>query len=105
MKKLIIILPLVFFIGFDASAQWNVRHIASQPGGKAMDIEMADGRNDGVQRIYVSSSAGNIYEWSYNGGNWSSTLVTNGKDKKSTFALLEAMNFPFIKNTNKKVTN
>jgi len=32
------------------------------------------------------------------------TLVTNGKDKKSTFALLEAMNFPFRnKKTNKEI--
>ena len=29
------------------------------------------------------------------------TLVTNGKDKQTTFALLEAMNFPFIKKTKK----
>ena len=33
------------------------------------------------------------------------TLVTNGKDKKSTFALLEAMNFPFIKKIEKKNIN
>ena len=33
------------------------------------------------------------------------TLVINSKNKKTSQALLEAMNFPFIKNTNKKVTN
>tara|TARA_B100001013_G_scaffold336765_1_gene256307 strand:+ start:499 stop:777 length:279 start_codon:yes stop_codon:yes gene_type:complete len=33
------------------------------------------------------------------------TLVINSKSKKTSLALLEAMNFPFIKNTNKKVTN
>jgi len=33
------------------------------------------------------------------------TLVTNGKDKKSTFALLEAMNFPFNKKKIKKEIN
>ena len=33
------------------------------------------------------------------------TLVTNGKDKKSTFALLEAMNFPFIKKIEKMNIN
>ena len=33
------------------------------------------------------------------------TLVTTGKDKKTGLALLEAMNFPFIKKTNKKGTN
>ena len=33
------------------------------------------------------------------------TLVTNGKDKKSTFALLEAINFPFNKKTEKKKVN
>ena len=33
------------------------------------------------------------------------TLVTNSKDKKSTFALLEAMNFPFIKQRIKKEIN
>ena len=30
------------------------------------------------------------------------TLVTNSRDKKSAFALLEAMNFPFIKQRSKK---
>ena len=33
------------------------------------------------------------------------TLVTNGKDKKSTFALLEAINFPFNKKKEKKEVN
>ena len=33
------------------------------------------------------------------------TLVTTGNDKKTTFALLEAMNFPFIKKNNKKEIN
>ncbi len=31
------------------------------------------------------------------------TLVITGKDKKITFALLEAMNFPFIKKNNNKI--
>ena len=33
------------------------------------------------------------------------TLVTNGKDKKSTFALLEAINFPFNKKKEKRKVN
>ena len=33
------------------------------------------------------------------------TLVTTGKDKKTIFALLEAMNFPFIKKIEKKGIN
>jgi len=33
------------------------------------------------------------------------TLVTTGKDKKTAFALLEAMNFPFRKKINKKEIN
>ena len=33
------------------------------------------------------------------------TLVINSKNKKTSLALLEAMNFPFIKNINKKVAN
>ena len=33
------------------------------------------------------------------------TLVITGKDKRVTFALLEAMNFPFIKKINKKEIN
>ena len=33
------------------------------------------------------------------------TLVTTGKDKKISFALFEAMNFPFIKKENKKEKN
>jgi large subunit ribosomal protein L5 len=33
------------------------------------------------------------------------TLVTTGKDRKTTFALLEAMNFPFSKKIKKKGIN
>jgi len=33
------------------------------------------------------------------------TLVTTGNDKKTTFSLLEAMNFPFIKKINKREVN
>jgi large subunit ribosomal protein L5 len=33
------------------------------------------------------------------------TIVTTGNDKKATLALLEAMNFPFIKKDKKKVNN
>ena len=33
------------------------------------------------------------------------TLVTSGKDKKTTLALLEAMNFPFSKKEEKKGIN
>ena len=33
------------------------------------------------------------------------TVVTTGKNKKTTFALLKAMNFPFIKKITKKETN
>ena len=33
------------------------------------------------------------------------TLVTNNKNKKATFALLEALNFPFIKKDNNKGMN
>ena len=33
------------------------------------------------------------------------TLVTTGNDKKTTYALLEAMNFPFTKKNNKKEIN
>ena len=33
------------------------------------------------------------------------TLVTNGKDKETTLALLEAINFPFIKKREKKEIN
>ena len=33
------------------------------------------------------------------------TLVTTGNDKKESYALLEAMNFPFIKKSNKQEVN
>ena len=33
------------------------------------------------------------------------TLVTTGKDKKNAYALLEAMNFPFIKKITKEHIN
>ena len=78
MRKLFI-LCFVFITHVSLSqSQWNIDQVGTQTGLGLMDIEMAEGRNDGLQRIYVSSNAGNIYEWSYN-GIWSSTLVSDGK--------------------------
>jgi len=77
MKKIFILFFIFITYVSLSQAQWNLDQVGIQPGIDLMDIEIADGRNDGLQRIYVSSNSGNIYEWSYN-GIWNNTLVSDG---------------------------
>ncbi len=67
----------VFFACNSLFAQWNTTVIGTMPGTNALGIAMADGRNDGVNRVYATTDT-EIYEWSYNGTSWTSTLVTTG---------------------------
>ncbi len=35
------------------------------------EVKVADGRNDGIQRVYCCCYNGHVVEWSYNGNDWS----------------------------------
>ncbi len=72
------LLLLFTLIGSPAKAQtWNTNVIGTMPGVNALSITLADGRNDGVNRIYATTGTG-IYEWTYNGATWTSSTVVNG---------------------------
>ncbi|MDI6840690.1 MAG: T9SS type A sorting domain-containing protein [bacterium] len=59
-----------------ASAGWNRVKIGTCPTAGLEEIEVADGRNDGINRVYVVTRDGGIYEWTYAGGSWSCETVS-----------------------------
>ncbi len=82
-----IIVLYFIFINFTVfSQEWIVRTIGTCPKDKAYSICVANGRNDGINRVYVStrgeSTDGSIYEYTYNGQQWvlSSTITVSLKN-------------------------
>lgn len=59
------------------NAQWNINTIGTMPNNNALSIVVAEGRNDGVKRVYATTDT-EIWEWTYNGNLWTSVLVANG---------------------------
>lgn len=56
-------------------SQWNKALVGTAPNVLNL-IRVGDGRNDGVQRVYVICEDARVYEWTYiGGGNWSRTTV------------------------------
>ena len=73
---LFITLNLLFTVAF---AQWNVTTIGTLPA-KAFDVEVADGRNDGTQQVFVSTRNDGVYEFIYdsNSDQWIRATLYNG---------------------------
>lgn len=70
---------------FAQKSNWVTREFGPCPTLKTYDIEVADGRNDGTNRIYVSTmgpksgtSTTGVYEWIYSNGSWNYTTVKSG---------------------------
>ncbi len=72
MKNLTILL-LLFGATQLLSQDWNVLEIGQCPTPGSYDLVLADGQNDGSQRIYVTTIDGGVYEWSYQNDNWTMT--------------------------------
>ena len=83
---LILILALVATTSY---SQWITNNIGTIPAGNAYDVDIADGRNDGVQRVYVSSRSDGLYEFSYddNSNLWNRTTVYNGVSQANIIQL------------------
>lgn len=78
MKWLVFIACILGGTGAQLNAQtWNATVIGQMPEVDALSITLAQGRNDGVNRIYANTDVG-VYEWSYNGSSWTSTTVVSG---------------------------
>lgn len=59
-----------------AEAGWRVVKIGRCPTGLLEEVRVANGRNDGVKRVYVASAFdGGVYEWTYSGGGWNCVTV------------------------------
>src|SRR3989339_373090 len=80
MKIISLFFILINFTGF--SQEWNVRTIGTCPKDKAYSICVANGRNDGLNRIYVSTRGesldGSIYEYTFNGQQWALSSTVTG---------------------------
>jgi len=52
--------------------EWKVSEFGPAPDLEAFDLIVGDVRNDDVQRVYVSTKGGDLYEWTYNDatGKW-----------------------------------
>ena len=74
---LFITLNLLFTVAF---GQWNVETIGNLPAGNAFDVEVADGRNDGTQQVFVSTRNDGVYEFTYdnNSEQWIRKTLYNG---------------------------
>ncbi|MCB0401758.1 MAG: T9SS type A sorting domain-containing protein [Flavobacteriales bacterium] len=77
MKKLVTILFGIILCIPATKAQWRVNTIGTMPNNQALSIVVAEGRNDGVKRVYATTDT-EIWEWTFNGTTWSSSLVVNG---------------------------
>jgi hypothetical protein len=83
------ILCLFICIFSNAWSDWRVVRIGTCPDGSSEEIEVGDGRNDGINRIYVASPGGHVYEWTYSGNSWNcetilsqaTTIVTVGEGR------------------------
>lgn len=80
MKKTVLLFVsiLPFFL---VAQEWLVRTIGTCPKDKAYSVSIGDARNDGVNRVYVTTRGeqtdGSIYEFSYFGNSWSQTSVVS----------------------------
>lgn len=68
----VLVYPVLLFAG------WKIEEVGASPTDSTYDIIVADGRNDGISRLYVTTSHGGIYEWTYDNG-WSVQTITEEK--------------------------
>ena len=72
MKKLLLpLFCILSLIGF--SQNWTAVEIGQCPTDKSYDVVIADVRNDGQNRLYVSTTGGGIYEWTFTNNQWTLT--------------------------------
>jgi len=58
---------------------WTTTLSASVPAGEwLIHANVADGRGDGVNRVYASGSAGNLFEFTWNGASWDALTLSGG---------------------------
>jgi hypothetical protein len=74
MARNIIVFITIMYSSY-AVAGWRVERIGRCPIAHLEQVKIADGRNDGINRVYVASARGGIYEWTYSSGSWNYTTV------------------------------
>ena len=70
MKKIVFLFSLLFSTTI-FSQEWKTIEIGQCPTPNSYDLVLADGKNDGKQRIYVTTKDGGVYEWSFENNAWS----------------------------------
>ncbi len=69
MKKISLLITLLYSAAI-FSQEWKAIEIGQCPTVGSYDLVLADGKNDGLQRIYVTTKNGGVYEWSFENGSW-----------------------------------
>ncbi len=85
MKRLQIVVILQFVLCYTVSSQEFWENDIVDYHNWVNSLVIADGQNDGVQRIYGATDAGSIYEWTYN-------AESSGWTKKHCKSIYENLN-------------
>ncbi|MBN2681422.1 MAG: T9SS type A sorting domain-containing protein [Bacteroidales bacterium] len=78
MKKYFLFSAITLISLLSFSQDWNVSEIGVCPTVYSYDCILADGRNDGINRLYVTTRGGGIYEWTFESGVWSYITIDSG---------------------------
>jgi hypothetical protein len=60
--------------------------------GRVEEIEVANGRNDGINRIYTGTRGGTLYEFTYSNGRWNKEVICSGLQSFHTLVVGDGRN-------------
>ena len=86
MQKILFTLGFLILALLSFSQEWVIREFGPCPNDKTYGICVGNGRNDGLNRVYVTTRGeptdAGIYEWTYQGNAWvmTATVATGLKN-------------------------
>jgi hypothetical protein len=73
-------------------AQWDVRSFGEGRLTLPFEVKVADARNDGVNRVYVSERNGDVLEWTHHESGWVDEIVAKDVRGLAMIAIGDARN-------------
>lgn len=94
MKSLYTLLALLTISSYTFAQEWNVNEFGPGPDLASYDLTIGDGRNDSTERVYVTTKAGDLYEWTYDSTSktWNHTTVAKNLRALVTIDMGQARN-------------
>jgi len=81
---------LIFGHSSLSMAQWNVRSFGEGRLALPFEVKVADARNDGVNRVYISERDGAVTEWTHQESGWQDELVAENVQGLAMLAIDDA---------------